>query len=578
LYRILKYQINSNLLKAKKVRFKYIVLLALPLALSAFTHIWNSVEFPGIHTDEGHYVRRGIHVSEGLGAHEPSSRYDHPYFGWLFLGDIFSIIGYPNSLIPKVGDVSTIEAVWSVPRIIVGLLAVVDTFLIYKIAETRYNRKVAFIAAVLFAVMPYNWLTRRVLLESIQLPFILLSIFFAISYVTKISKNRNRVFDTNLNQRRSQNHILDTSNYGNNNSRNILLLSLSGIFLGLAIFTKIPAFTFIPVIGFLVYLADRTKQEDDNIFRRRNNNSNNIINTKKHSKKNGLKNLSLWFIPVILIPLIWPAYAISVGQYEAWIEGINFQVTRESKPLFNNIMEFYSTDPVLLILGLVGVGYCAVIKRELLFLIWIVPFLIFLYYIDYVSSFFLIPLIPPLCVAPAFMITDLSNRIARIRNRKRIKQLLPLGIGSVIAIFGLINTTSLILKSENSNYLEVAAAITKQLPTGIGTQDGSTLSQDDQMTVIGNPRFYWILQYVFDKPYYNYKTQYNLINIHTLERILEGSEKVIMIADRGILEIVKNEKQPDNAKAQLRAERLTEIYFNTELEDKIDRVEIRTNY
>jgi hypothetical protein len=98
------------------------------------------------------------------------------------------------------------------------------------------------------------------------------------------------------------------------------------------------------------------------------------------------------------------------------------------------------------------------------------------------------------------------------------------------------------------------------------------------MTVIGNPRFNWILQYVFDKPNYTYKTQYNLINIHALERILEGSEKVIVIADRGIMEIVKNEKQPDNAKAQLKAERLSEIYFNTELEDKIGRVEIRTNY
>ena len=51
-----------------------------------------------------------------------------------------------------------------------------------------------------------------------------------------------------------------------------------------------------------------------------------------------------------------------------------------------------------------------------------------------------------------------------------------------------------------------------------------------------------------------------------------------MIADQGITEIVKNEKQPDNAKAQLRAERLSEIYFNTKLEEKVGRVEIRTNY
>ena len=40
---------------------------------------------------------------------------------------------------------------------------------------------------------------------------------------------------------------------------------------------------------------------------------NNIIN---------LKALGLWFIPVILIPAIWPAYAISVGQFDGWLNGL----------------------------------------------------------------------------------------------------------------------------------------------------------------------------------------------------------------------------------------------------------------
>jgi hypothetical protein len=46
-----------------------------------------------------------------------------------------------------------------------GILAVVDTFFINKIAEHRYNRNIAFIAATLFAVMPYTWHIRRVLIE-----------------------------------------------------------------------------------------------------------------------------------------------------------------------------------------------------------------------------------------------------------------------------------------------------------------------------------------------------------------------------------------------------------------------------
>ena len=61
-----------------------------------------------------------------------------------------------------------------------GILAVVDTFLVYKISERRYNRNVAFIASVLFAVMPLSWLLRRILLDSILLPFLLSSILIAI--------------------------------------------------------------------------------------------------------------------------------------------------------------------------------------------------------------------------------------------------------------------------------------------------------------------------------------------------------------------------------------------------------------
>ena len=69
-----------------------------------------------------------------------------------------------------------------VPRILMGVLAVIDTFLIYKICERRYNRNIALIASILFAVMPMSWFVRRILLESIQLPFILLSVLIATYY------------------------------------------------------------------------------------------------------------------------------------------------------------------------------------------------------------------------------------------------------------------------------------------------------------------------------------------------------------------------------------------------------------
>ena len=87
------------------------------------------------------------------------------------------MVGYPDLFILNNNpsseteiDNNTIKILYSVPRILMGLLAVVDTYLVYKIAEYRYNKTVAFIAAVLFAVMPITWILRKIFLESILLP------------------------------------------------------------------------------------------------------------------------------------------------------------------------------------------------------------------------------------------------------------------------------------------------------------------------------------------------------------------------------------------------------------------------
>src|ERR671910_345614 len=209
--------------------FASVLLLFIPLLLTAFTHLWNPIGFPMFHVDEGHYMRRAMQVMQGLGPQESISTYDlgydHPYFGQLFLASVLKVIGYPDLLQPKVGDVHSIEMLYLVPRVIMGILAVIDTFLVYKIAETRYNRKVAFIAATLFAVMPLSWLTRGIYLDSILLPFLLSSVYFAVS--TKQAQSIN--------------------NGGANRKKYLILLS--GIFLGLAIFTKTPVLFMIPLVA-----------------------------------------------------------------------------------------------------------------------------------------------------------------------------------------------------------------------------------------------------------------------------------------------------------------------------------------
>ena len=167
-----------------KGKFRSILFLSIPLILSAFTHLWNPLGFPSVHIDEAHYMRRAMLVLDGSGPQESANSgyprtYDHPYFGQLFLAGLLGAVGYPNSLHPT-PDVQSIEMLHLVPRVIMGILAVVDTFLIYKISERRYNKNVALIASVLFAVMPMTWILRRIYLDTLLMPLLLSSILFAI--------------------------------------------------------------------------------------------------------------------------------------------------------------------------------------------------------------------------------------------------------------------------------------------------------------------------------------------------------------------------------------------------------------
>jgi hypothetical protein len=565
--------------------------LAIPLVLVAFTHLWNPIGFPTIHPDEGYYIGRSIHVSEGLGPKEDAARYDHPYFGWLFLGGIFSIFNYPDSTNPTPGNVNSIELIWLFPRVTMGILAVVDTFLIYKIAERRYNRNVAFIAAILFAVMPYTWLIRRVLIEPIQLPFLLTSILFALytgirvkqkesgenlaarprpteeNKVTSKGKEKNGLWPWQR-QRKRQKQGQEKDQVYNNysglksiSSQNLILLLSSGIFLGLTIFTKVPAITLIPLVGFIIF-----------------------TNNKKRFKA-----LGLWIIPVILIPLIWPINTALAGEFDQWQDGIIYQTTRASKPLFDAINDFYNKDPVLLILGTAGFAFATITRKDLLFIFWVVPFLIFFYAVDYVSHFHMIPLIPAFCIGAAVLIGDLSEKV--MRNRRLARKILPFAIISAIGIFGLLSTTSLIVKARNSSDFDVIASVVQYLPNangrpnglenspGLQSENDEPLSGDNgHVTIIGTSRHFWILQYVFDRLDYDYKSPNNMVSKKTLEGIEDGTEKVLMIADENMQKIVSGEELPRTSKAEIKAERLSDIYDNSKTVAKVHKVEIRTNY
>jgi len=416
----------------------------LALILAGFTHLWNPIGFPVPNEDESIYLGRAVNFLNTLEVRDNSIGYDHPYFGQIFLAAFLGITGYQD-FFSSPGHLNY-EMIFLIPRIFMGILAIADTFLIFKIAELLYNRKVGFLAAILFAVTPTTWLTRWILLDSIQLPLILLSILFA-------------VFS-----------FRGTREGSKNNSKNILLVLLSGTFLGLSIFTKIPAIMIVPLVGYLIFT---------------------------NSKWN-FKILGLWFIPVILIPLLWPAYSISVGEFNSWLNGIIKQAHRAPNPLYFSITEFLMRDPLLLIVGSIGI-ILAVVKKDLFILLAVIPFLIFMYFVNYVVLHHLMWVVVILCISASRLFVDILTFV------KRYKPLLLLSLGgiSLFFVFAFTSTIELVTRNETSQFFGAAALVDQYLEAKLITNNNNNSPDSNKnIKVLGNTFFIWIQQYVFHNDNY----------------------------------------------------------------------------
>jgi hypothetical protein len=269
----------------------------------------------------------------------------------------------------------------------------------------------------------------------------------------------------------------------------MLLVLLSGYLIGLAIFTKIPVFTMIPLVAFLVY---------------------------KNSNRS-LKLLGLWFIPVIVIPMIWLASAASIGELNNWFHDVFFQTQRGVENSFFISLNYnFHTDPVFHVLSAGGLAY-AIVKRDFVLLLWIAPFVIFLYLIGFVSVYHFIPVYPAFCIATAKMLVDMSNAI----KKKGIARVLPYVVILGIAVFGLVASSMLILKYDNLSYFETTAFLSRYLH-----------DNKDPITVIGNPFYLWIPQFVIQLDQHDYLGFY--------DSRPADIENVVSIADPGLIDKLSN--------------------------------------
>lgn len=358
-------------------------------------------------------MRRAVNLLD-TGNPQEGNVYDHPYFGQIAIASILTITNY-SDLEPST-DPDSLQSLYMVPRIFMGLLAVLDTFLIYKIVQIRYGINAAFLSASLFAVLPFTWIFKRILLDSILVPLVLGAILLAI-YSTKTKQKT-------------------------------VLIIFSGCLLGLAVFTKIPAFTMIFVVAWIVY-TDRKKFSD----------------------------VLLLLIPFLLIPLIWPVNAIMLDQFDLWQKGILWQTQRTNSIL--DIFGFFAViDPLMFVLGLSGIALAA-LRRDKFLLLWFIPFVVFLSGVGYKQYFHWMIIIPVMCIASGILIES-------IRKFDIIKKnFVYVGIVSVVLVFGFISTTLLIVNDISNNQFQALSYVLE--------------NYDDSVTVLTSPVYSWILYDIFER-------------------------------------------------------------------------------
>ena len=183
---------NNLLLPGTSKRFKSELLILVPLVLSAYTHLWNVTGFPSIHIDEAHYLRRVMLVINGMGPQESASNgyprtYNNPYFGQLFLGGILKLIGYPNFYYNGI-TLHSVEILHLIPRLVMGILAVLDTYLLYKITQIRYDEKGCIDSCPFCLRLCQRHGYSDGLSRPLLMPFLLSSFLFAL-YVGASGKN-----------------------------------------------------------------------------------------------------------------------------------------------------------------------------------------------------------------------------------------------------------------------------------------------------------------------------------------------------------------------------------------------------
>jgi hypothetical protein len=139
-------------------------------------------------------------------------------------------------------------------------------------------------------------------------------------------------------------------------------------------------------------------------------------------------------------------------------------------------------DPVLFAMGLAGIAY-SFKRKDYMIILWSAPFIVFLASIGHTNYFYWIPVLPAFSMAAAKLVFDVIARIAHYKAQKIITVMVISSIGA----FGLISTMLIISTDVTSAQFESAAYVARYL------------HESRDITLISNPIYSWIFNYVYDK-------------------------------------------------------------------------------
>jgi hypothetical protein len=279
-----------------------------------------------------------------------------------------------------------------------------------------------------------------------------------------------------------------------------------------------------------------------------------------------LKKVGLFILPVVLISVIWPAYAFVSGDGAQWMDGVLWQATQrqsEDKTLFDVIMSFNKTDPVLLILGTIGIAYLT-FRREFIGVIWMIPYLALLYLVGWVNHFHLILVLPIWCISLGKLIYDLPF-VIRIKRKEIV---ISSGIILSIVMFGITSTTMLVSTDLTYIQLKSASYIANEVisdhsrssdPKQSTTSHNVTGNSKEQLTVITGPIYSWVYKYVF-----NHENTFS----HIRDTQPIKTENVILLVDSTYKRLVLR----SDSENETQVTRLNGIYNDTEVSALFDKL------